>query len=154
MAGSPTCGKISTGMRRTARTAHRAMAINATTTVSGRRRAARTMRMLLPQVCQDALWGRPSACGCLSGRLAGVDAGRRTGVLPHTAYSLADLRCAWPDVSGCRSHRQQSAPDAQPRQRIVDFGLREQALGLRDFVDIAEPRFVTGGGLLRRHAGG
>src|ERR1022692_2658029 len=61
MAGSPTCGKISTGMRRTARMAHRAMAINATTTVSGLRSAARTRRMLLPQVCQDALWGRESS---------------------------------------------------------------------------------------------
>src|ERR1017187_5800225 len=148
MAGSPTCGKISTGMRRTARMAHRAMAINATTTVSGLRSAARTRRMLLPQVCQDALWGRPSACGGLSGRLAGVDAGRRTGILPHTACSLPDLRHEGPDVAGCRSHRPQPAPHAQPGERVVDFGLREQPLGFRHFVDVAEPRFVAGRGLI------
>src|SRR5690348_1191352 len=45
MAGSPTFGKISTGMRSTARKAASAMAINATRTVTGRRRAAKTRRM-------------------------------------------------------------------------------------------------------------
>src|ERR1035438_4170483 len=46
MAGSPTCGKISTGIRRSASAAHKAMAISATTTVNGRDRAAKTRRML------------------------------------------------------------------------------------------------------------
>src|SRR5579864_6438175 len=45
MAGSPTCGKMSTGMRLTASVAHSAIAIRATTTVNGRLRAARTRRM-------------------------------------------------------------------------------------------------------------
>src|SRR5450755_4751601 len=45
MAGSPTCGKMSTGIRRTARSAKSAIAIRATTTVMGRLSAARTNRM-------------------------------------------------------------------------------------------------------------
>src|SRR5471030_3122085 len=47
MAGSPTCGKMSTGIRCTASTAHNATAINATTTVKGLVRAAKTRRMIL-----------------------------------------------------------------------------------------------------------
>src|SRR5471030_773592 len=47
MAGSPTCGKMSTGIRCTASTAHSATAINATTTVKGLVRAAKTRRMIL-----------------------------------------------------------------------------------------------------------
>src|ERR1039458_7643951 len=130
MAGSPTCGKISTGMRRTARTAHRAMAISATTTVSGLRSAASTSLIewgAALQVCA----GPPGPAQ------AGVDAGRRTGVLPHTACSLPDLRPEGPDVAGWRSHRQQPAPHAQPGERVVDFGLREKPLGFRHFVDVA-----------------
>src|ERR1035441_5954011 len=46
MAGSPTWGKISTGIRSTASSAHRAMAIRAMTTVTGRLRAANTRRMV------------------------------------------------------------------------------------------------------------
>src|SRR5579864_2222156 len=46
MAGSPTWGKISTGIRRTARNANRAIVISATSTVIGRLSAARTNRML------------------------------------------------------------------------------------------------------------
>src|SRR5579863_9214464 len=42
MAGSPTWGKISTGMRLSARPAQRAIARRATTTVMGRERAAST----------------------------------------------------------------------------------------------------------------
>src|ERR1017187_9162139 len=159
MAGSPTCGKISTGMRRTARTAHSAMAIKATTTVSGLRRAARTRRILPSlfsqggadlQVCAGPPGPAPSWH-----EQAGVDAGRRTGVLPHAeGASLTDLRHEGPDVSGCRCHRKQLAPDTQPGERIVDFGLREQPLGLRHFVDVAEPRLVARRGLLSGRARG
>src|SRR5579864_5251198 len=46
MAGSPTCGKISTGMRRMASAAQSAMATRATTTVIGLDRAARTRRTM------------------------------------------------------------------------------------------------------------
>src|SRR5579863_7226318 len=46
MAGSPTCGKMSTGMRWAASTAPRAIAISATTTVIGLPRAARTKRIV------------------------------------------------------------------------------------------------------------
>src|SRR6185436_6353765 len=45
MAGSPPFGKMSTGMRCSARTAHRAIASNATTTVRGLESAASTRRM-------------------------------------------------------------------------------------------------------------
>src|SRR5215470_7006282 len=45
MAGSPTCGKISTGIRFNASTAQSATATSATTTVKGRERAANTRRM-------------------------------------------------------------------------------------------------------------
>ena len=55
----------------------------------------------------------------------------------------ANLRHERPDVSGSRGHRQQPAPDSQAGQRIVDFGLREQALRLGHFVDIPEARICS-----------
>src|ERR1035441_8090469 len=109
MAGSPTCGKMSMGMRRTARTAHRAIAIKATTTVMGLLRAARTRRMM----------PAPSR------------------------HSLACLGDEGPDVPGCGSHAEQSPPDSQPRQRFVNFSLREEPLGLRHLVDIAQPGLIA-----------
>src|SRR5579859_5984310 len=45
MAGSPTFGKMSTGMRSAASVANNAMATNATTMVMGRLSAAKTKRM-------------------------------------------------------------------------------------------------------------
>src|ERR1700680_1673877 len=45
MAGSPTLGKMSTGIRRAARNAKSARETNATTTVTGRPSEARTKRM-------------------------------------------------------------------------------------------------------------
>src|SRR5580704_17350905 len=108
MAGSPTCGKISTGMRWIASAAQRAIAMRATTTVIGLVRAARTRRMVL----------------------------------------LARLRNEWLDISGGRGDAQQTAPDSQPRQRIVDLGLREKPLGFRHFVDVSEARLIASGGLL------
>src|ERR1039458_8301002 len=56
MAGSPTCGKISIGMRSTARTAQSAIAIRATITVIGLLSAARTRRMI------PASWRHSLAC--------------------------------------------------------------------------------------------
>src|SRR6266852_2201844 len=46
MAGSPTCGKISTGIRLSASSEHSATASTAMRIVMGRLRAARTSRML------------------------------------------------------------------------------------------------------------
>src|ERR1035437_402685 len=105
MAGSPTWGKMSAGMRSSASTAQRAIAIRATTTVNGLLSAAKTRRMLL-------------TC----------------------------LRQEWLNVSGGGGHREQPAPDAEAGQRIVDFGLREQALRFRYLLDVPPARFVAGGG--------
>src|SRR5271157_158860 len=113
MAGSPTWGKMSAGMRSSASTAQRAIAMSATTTVNGRLRAAKTRRMLL-------------TC----------------------------LRKEWLNVSSRGSHSQQPAPDAEPGQRIVDFGLREQALRFGYLIDGAEARLIAGRGLLNRRARG
>ncbi len=44
----------------------------------------------------------------------------------------------WLNVSGGGGHAKQASPDAQMGQRIVDFRLRQEALGLRDFVDVPE----------------
>src|ERR1039458_7006021 len=113
---------MSMGMRRTASTAQSAIAINATTTVIGLLRAARTRR----------IWPAPF---------------RR---------SLACLGHEGPDVPGCGSHAEQSPPDSQPRQRFVDFSLREQPLRLRHLVDIAQAgliasRRLVGSGARRAH---
>ena len=44
------------------------------------------------------------------------------------------------NVAGGGGHAEQSAPDAEAGQGIVDLGLREQALRFGDFVDVAEAR--------------
>src|ERR1035437_389815 len=113
MAGSPTWGKMSAGMRSSASTAQSAIAMSATTTVNGLLRAAKTRRMLL-------------TC----------------------------LRQEWLNVSGRGGHSQQAAPDAEAGQRIVDFGLREQALRFRYLIDVPQARLITGRGLLDRGARG
>src|ERR1017187_2127627 len=118
IAGSPTCGKMSIGMRSTASTAQRAIAIKATTTVIGLLRAARTRR----------IWPAPSR------------------------HSLACLGDEGPDVTGCGSHAEQSPPDSQPRQRFVNFSLREEPLGLRHLVDIAQPGLIASRRLVRSGA--
>src|SRR5690242_5145013 len=101
MAGSPTCGKISTGMRRTARTAHNAMAMSATMTVMGRPRAARTRR----------IWGTLRSHE------------RERGTQECVRHSFAGLRYEWLDVAGGGSDGQQGAPDTEPGERVVDLGL-------------------------------
>src|ERR1039457_1296258 len=55
MAGSPTCGKMSIGIRWIARIEHNATAMMATTTVMGRERASRTRRICWLPVAQ---WAR------------------------------------------------------------------------------------------------
>src|ERR1019366_7709129 len=113
MAGSPTWGKMSAGMRSSASTAQRAIAVRATTTVNGLLSAAKTRRMLL-------------TC----------------------------LRQEWLNVSGGGGHREQPAPDAEPGQRVVDIGLREQALRFGYLIDVAQARLIAGRGLLDRGARG
>jgi len=49
------------------------------------------------------------------------------------------LRQEWLNVSGGGGHSQQAAPDAEAGQRIVDFGLREQALRFGYRIDVARP---------------
>src|ERR1019366_2402479 len=107
MAGSPTWGKMSAGIRFSASTAQSAIAMRATTTVNGLLSAAKTRRMLL-------------TC----------------------------LRQEWLNVSGGGGHREQPAPDAEPGQRVVDFGLREQALRFGYLIDVAQGRLIAGRGLL------
>src|SRR5580704_12084707 len=105
MAGSPTCGKISTGMRWMASAAQRAIAMRATITVIGLVRAASTRRMVF-------------------------------------LLSIAYFRNEWLDISSGRGDAQQTTPDSEPCQRVVDLGLREQPLSLRHFVDISEARLI------------
>ncbi len=57
-------------------------------------------------------------------------------------------------VAGGGRQSEQRPPDAQMRERIVDFRLREQSLGFGDLIDGGEPRFVTSRGLLRCGARG
>src|SRR5271167_571872 len=55
MAGSPTCGKMSTGMRFRAKAAQSATANSAATTVNGRERAVKTRRMLPARLRHERL---------------------------------------------------------------------------------------------------
>src|ERR1700733_6728743 len=103
MAGSPTLGKISTGIRCTANTADRAMAISPTTTVIGRPRAAKTKRM------------------------------------GHSSTSLTGVEHERLKVTGRAGDAEQSPPDTQTGQRIIDLGLGQEPLGFSDLVDIAKP---------------
>src|SRR5215831_17700868 len=102
MAGSPTWGKISTGIRCTASIDASATAINTTTTVSGRLSASKTSPRhfknspflqisLLTRICQ-----------------------KRLNVSRH-----------------CR-HAKQSAPDVEPGQAVIDLSLSQKALSLGD----------------------
>src|SRR6476620_4302424 len=100
MAGSPTCGKISAGMRMTARMAQRAMATSATTTVMGRVRAARTS-------------------------LTGTIALRRHECLRHKK-SLGHLGEERADIAGGGGDSQEGAPYGKAGEGVVDFGLRQE----------------------------
>src|ERR1035437_7955219 len=67
---------------------------------------------------------------------------------------LTCLRQEWLNVSGGGGHSQQPAPDAEAGQRVVDFGLREEALRFRYLIDVAQARLIAGSGLLDRGARG
>src|ERR1017187_9783004 len=59
------------------------------------------------------------------------------------------------NIAGGGGHAQQSAPDGEAGQRVVDLGLGEQALRLGDFGNGSQARFVPrrrllGGGERRR----
>src|SRR5262245_49518020 len=114
MAGSPPFGKISTGMRWRARTAHSAIAISATTTVMGRVSAANTRRIASP----------------------------------------SNLYNEGLNIARGRRNSEQTAPDPQPRESVIDLGLGEQALRIGYLVNRAEPGLVTGRRLLGRGSGG
>ena len=54
--------------------------------------------------------------------------------MPHPSERL--------NVAGCSSHAQERTPDAELRQRFVDFGLGQQPLRLGHRIDCAEARLV------------
>src|ERR1035441_6100758 len=58
-------------------------------------------------------------------------------------HSLACLGNEGPDVPGGGRHSEQSPPDSQPRQRFVNFSLREEPLRLRHLVDVAQPGLIA-----------
>ena len=72
----------------------------------------------------------------------------------YQTHLLTRLRDEWLNVSGGGGDAEQAAPDAQPGQNIVDFRLREQALGFRNIVDDSQSRLIARGGLLVGGAGG
>src|ERR1700681_1335514 len=68
--------------------------------------------------------------------------------------SLANLGDKWLDISGGGGDAQQTLPDSEARQSVVDLGLREQTLSLGHFVDVPETRLIASSGLLSGRARG
>src|SRR5450759_1122352 len=128
-------------MRSRASTAQSAIAISATTTVIGLLRAARTRRMWVKSSSKRGAFRQPPPDG------RGSDRSRdRQGAFAPNMLLREDSSACLPDeglnIAGGRGHAEQAAPDGEPGQRVVDLGLREQALRLRDFRDGAETRLI------------
>src|SRR5450759_712399 len=120
-------------MRSRASTAQSAIAISATTTVIGLLRAARTRRMWVKSSSKSGAFRQPLPDG------RGSDRSRHHQGAIASSAGLPDERL---NIAGGRGHAEQAAPDGEPGQRVVDLGLREQALRLRDFRDGAETRLI------------
>jgi hypothetical protein len=101
MAGSPTWGKISTGIRLNANSAQSATATKATTTVIGRDRAARTRRIF-----------------CFLGFCSLI-------------RSLHSLQQKWLNVACSRGDPEKPTPYAEAGQNVVNFSLGQKPLGFR-----------------------
>src|SRR5579863_978449 len=141
MAGSPTWGKISTGIRRTARYANSAIATSATTTVMGRLSAARTSRIRPLSACQECF-----------GRLKPAPLEVAQALSPANTLQLASLAGLCEKrlkITGHGRDLQQPAPDTQASQCVIDLRLRQQPLRFRHFVDIGQARLVARRGLLQ-----